>query len=259
MSLSIRVTGAAGPDLVLIHGWAMHGGIFTPLTNLLAEHFRLHVVDLPGHGDSHGFQSGELDPNRVAEAIIARTPPALWLGWSLGGLFALRAALDCPDRVHGLIEVASSPRFVRGEEWPHAVSAEIFQDFGTALTAGFRPTIERFVALETLGSAHAQEELRELRAHVFERGEPSVAALQEGLGLLETFDARDELARLGMPSLWMSGRRDRIVTPAAMLWAAKQCPRGHYVEFPSAHAPFLTDPAQVAEAILNFADSLVAA
>ena len=33
----------AGPDLVLIHGWAMHGGIFAPLVDRLAAHFCLHL------------------------------------------------------------------------------------------------------------------------------------------------------------------------------------------------------------------------
>jgi len=258
VSLSIRVTGA-GPDLVLIHGWAMHGGIFAPLSDLLSAHFRLHLVDLPGHGHSREFSSGALDPSRLAEAIAARTPPAIWLGWSLGGLVALRAALDFPDQVHGLIEVASSPRFVRDHDWPHAVSAEIFREFGGALVAGFRPAIDRFLALETLGSAHAQEELRSLKAHVFERGDPSVDALQEGLGVLESFDARTELARLSMPSLWMAGRRDRLVTPAAMRWAAAHSPAGEFLELPSAHAPFLSDPDRVASAIMAFADSLATA
>ena len=41
-----------GPDLVLIHGWAMHGGIFAPLVERLSPQFQLHIVDLPGHGHS---------------------------------------------------------------------------------------------------------------------------------------------------------------------------------------------------------------
>ena len=258
MNLSIRVVGA-GPDLVLIHGWAMHGGIFAPLTQALAPHFRLHLVDLPGHGDSREFRSGELEPKRVAEAIAAQTPASIWLGWSLGGLVALRAALDIPDQVHALIEIASSPRFVRDTDWPHAVSAGIFREFAGALVAGFRPAIDRFLALETLGSAHAQEELRNLKAHVFDRGEPSDLALHEGLKVLETFDARAELANLSMPSLWMAGRRDRLVTPAAMRWAAAQSPSGEYLELPSAHAPFLSDPDRVASAIMAFTNSLATA
>ena len=42
-----------GPPLVLIHGWAMHAGIFAPLTARLAEHFEVFLVDLPGHGRSN--------------------------------------------------------------------------------------------------------------------------------------------------------------------------------------------------------------
>src|SRR5690606_40089530 len=51
----------------------------------LAPHFRLHLVDLPGHGHSRD-SALPLHPAMVASEIAARTPPAIWLGWSLGGL-----------------------------------------------------------------------------------------------------------------------------------------------------------------------------
>lgn len=41
-----------GPALVLLHGWALHGGVFAPLVERLSPHFQLHLVDLPGHGFS---------------------------------------------------------------------------------------------------------------------------------------------------------------------------------------------------------------
>ena len=222
---------------VLIHGWAMHGGIFAPLSERLAERFCLHLVDLPGHGHSRAFEPGWLDPQRVASQIAAQTPAAVWLGWSLGGLIALQAAIDFPQQVLGLIEIASSPRFVRSVDWPHAVAESMFREFATALGSTFRPTIERFLALETLGSAHAQEELRALRQQVFERGEPSPGALQEGLALLDRCDYRSALGGLVMPSVWIAGRRDRIVPPAALRWAAAQCARGEFAELPAGHAP----------------------
>ena len=84
-------TLGSGPDLVLIHGWALHGGVFAPLARRLAPHFRLHLVDLPGHGLSRDPDE-TLDLRSVAVHVAAQTPPAIWLGWSLGGLLALRAA-----------------------------------------------------------------------------------------------------------------------------------------------------------------------
>ena len=113
-----------GPPLVLLHGWAMHSGVFQPLVDALAAHFECWLVDLPGHGRSDAFLP--LERESVTEALLAQVPNAFWLGWSLGGLIALEAALRAPQRVRGLIEIASSPRFVRGPDWPFAVDAAVF-------------------------------------------------------------------------------------------------------------------------------------
>ena len=51
MSLHVERSGH-GPDVVLLHGWAMHGGVFAPLVERLASRFTLYLVDLPGHGYS---------------------------------------------------------------------------------------------------------------------------------------------------------------------------------------------------------------
>jgi pimeloyl-[acyl-carrier protein] methyl ester esterase len=248
-------TLGAGPDLVLVHGWAMHGGIFAPLTQRLRARFRLHIVDLPGHGHSHD-DAGTLDPATCASRLIARLPRAAWIGWSLGGLVALQAALDHADGVRGLVCVAASPCFVAAGDWLYGVPLEIFAQFDAGLRTGYHATIERFLALEALGSDHAQAELRELKAHVFERGEPLVAAMEQGMQLLETTDLRARLPELAVPNLWIAGRRDRLVPARAMRWAARQNPHGKYLEFASGHAPFIGHAAEIAHAVGTFMDSL---
>ncbi len=247
----------SGLDLVLLHGWAMHGGIFAPLTPLLAERFRVHVIDLPGHGHGSG-SGGSIDPAACAAQIAQCLPPALWVGWSFGGLVSLRAALDAPDRLRGIVEIAASPCFVSTPDWPHGVPADVFIQFGHGLIGNYRATIERFLALETLGSAHAQEELRELKAHVFERGDPSLATLEQGLDVLQATDLRGELEKLSLPNLWIAGRRDRLVPAAAMRWAARHSLRGEFIEIDSGHAPFLSHAGEVAAAIIGFADRMAA-
>lgn len=252
MTLHVEQVGE-GPDLVMLHGWAMHGGIFAPLTALLAPRFRLHLVDLPGHGYS-ADDSGEASASVWAARIAAVVPrQALWLGWSLGGLVALQAVLDAQVQARGLVLVAASPRFVVAEGWPHGVAFEVFEQFGAGLDARYRETIERFLALETLGSGHAQSELRDLKAHVFERGEPRIAALRAGLRLLEFTDLRARIPEIGVPNLWIAGRRDRLVPPAAMRWASEQSGKGEFVEMPSGHAPFIGHAAEVARVITEFA------
>ena len=243
-----------GPALVMLHGWAMHSGVFAPLTRALSARFRLLLVDLPGHGanrdDPHPFELGD-----AARRIAAATPPAIWLGWSLGGLVALRAALDAPAHVRGLVLIASSPRFVAGDGWPCGIVPSVIAEFASGLAQDYRTTIERFLALEAMGSDHARRELRDLKACVFDRGEPAPSALSQGLAVLETTDLRAELARLTVPSLWIAGRRDRLVDPAAMRWAATQS-RGRFIECDSGHAPFLAHAPALADAIADFAGAL---
>ena len=244
-------TQGSGEDLVLIHGWAMHAGIFAPLTRALTAHFRLHLVDLPGHGFSHD-DGASLEPAECARSIARIVPRAIWLGWSLGGLIAMRAALDEPSAVRGLVLIAASPRFVVGDDWPCGVAPSVFAEFGAGLASDYRGTIERFLALEALGSEHLRSELRALKTQVFARGEPALTALTDGLRVLDATDFRAEIAGIAMPSLWIAGRRDRLVDPAAMRWAAEHC-GGRYLECNSGHAPFLGHSDELAMAIRNFA------
>jgi pimeloyl-[acyl-carrier protein] methyl ester esterase len=244
-----------GPDLVLVHGWAMHAGIFAPLTRLLTPHFRVHLIDLPGHGANISSDVA-CRPVACADALAADLPRALWIGWSLGGIVALHAALAHVNKVRGIVEIAASPRFVLGPGWPHGVAADVLAQFGAGLHRDYRGTIERFLALEALGSDQLQAELRELKAHVFDRGEPSLEALEQGLRALETTDLRASLARLAVPSLWIGGRRDRLVPAAAMRWAAQQSPQGRFVEISSGHAPFIGHATEVADTIVAFAGTI---
>jgi pimeloyl-[acyl-carrier protein] methyl ester esterase len=149
--------------------------------------------------------------------------------------------------------IASSPRFVTGADWPHGVSPNLFRDFGELLGRDFRGTLEGFLALEALGSSYAQEELRSLKAQAFERGEPAPRALQEGLVLLDRLDLRDELAQLRVPSLWISGRRDRLIPAGAMPAAAALAPNARSAVIANAgHAPFLGAADEVASQVDAF-------
>lgn len=249
--MHIESTGQ-GPALILIHGWAMHAGIFAPLTERLARHFEVFLVDLPGHGRSTEHDA-VFDAATCATRIAQATPRGTWIGWSLGGLVALHAALAQPQQVTGVVQIAANPRFVLGDDWPHGVDASVFAQFADGLRADWKRTIERFLALEAHGSDQMQAELRTLKANVFARGEPALSVLQDGLRTLDRSDLRADLPSLTMPSLWIAGRRDRLVPPAAMQWAATQAPNGEFLELSAGHAPFLSHADAVADAITAFA------
>ncbi len=246
--LFIHTEGRGDVHLVLLHGWAMHGGVFAPLVEALRDRCTLHVVDLPGHGRSRDCAES-LQPVECAHAIALRMPPAIWLGWSLGGLYALQAALDFPEQVQGLAMLCASPHFVRGEGWPYAVSPEILQEFAHDLEADYAGTLERFLALEALGSDCAQADLRKLRADTFSEHPPELRALVQGLEVLEHTDLRARLAELTRPSAWIAGRRDRLIPWQAMQWGAAQCGGEFTCIRGGGHAPFIGHTNEVVAAL----------
>jgi pimeloyl-[acyl-carrier protein] methyl ester esterase len=238
----------------------MHGGVFALLVERLQSRFQLHVVDLPGHGRSRD-STVPLAIVPCVDAIAARVPRAPWCGWSLGGLYALHAAATRADMVPGLVMLCASPCFVRGtepgrqrgEDWRYGMSPEVFRDFAAGLRNDYRGTLDRFIALEAFGSEDAKGELRTMRAELFARGEPAAHVLAEGLELLETSDLRPLLPHLAVPSLWIAGRRDRLVDPRAMQASAEMTPGAAFATIEHAgHAPFLTHADAVAAQLVGF-------
>ena len=85
------------PNLVLIHGWGMHGGVWQPVIKKLSQHFNLHIIDLPGMGFSRPIEPSHLEA--VAKKVIEVLPDnADVCGWSFGTHIAMKVALMQPER-----------------------------------------------------------------------------------------------------------------------------------------------------------------
>jgi pimeloyl-[acyl-carrier protein] methyl ester esterase len=253
VTLHIETHGHGSIPVVILHGWAMHGGMMEPLVTALADRCTMHVVDLPGHGYSRD-STLPLEPSGCAQAIAERTPPAVWIGWSLGGLIALTAALEHPQHARGLAVLCGTPKFARDESWPYGADPKLVRQLATDLETDYHATLERFMALEAMGSADPRAELRHLRELVFTRGAPDMRVLQEGIRILENTDRRADLPSLAIPSMWIAGHRDRLVPPPAMSWSAEQS-SGTYHEIAHAgHAPFFGYADVVADTLAPLLD-----
>ncbi len=250
MSLYIERRGG-GPDLVLLHGWGLHGGLWGPVIEPLADAFTLHILDLPGHGRS-GPCEGDYTLENLAECIAAEVPEhAHWLGWSLGGRIALAAANN--HAIDKLVLVGTTPCFIRRDDWPHAVEAEVLEGFARSLAEDYRATLKRFLAVQSQGSERGREELRALRDALFDHGEPSAAALAGGLAILRDADLRSLLPTIQQPTLWLHGERDTLAPIGAAKWGAAAMPNARLEAIPGAgHAPFISHPEAFVAAVKGF-------
>jgi len=238
-----RETTGSGPDLVLLHGWGLHGGIFGSLAAALGAAHRVTLLDLPGHGHSP-LEPPFHDLDTLACAVAADLPGACTLvGWSLGGLVALRLASMRIPQVRRLVLVATTPRFVAGPDWPHGLASEVVEEFALELARDHRAVLDRFLALQARGDERQRALIRELRLLVHQREAPRPAALAAGLDVLREADLRVETRHVRAPTLVIGGAYDRLTPPAAGRYLAEHVPSARHVLMPRAsHAPFLSHP-----------------
>ncbi|MCL2915168.1 pimeloyl-ACP methyl ester esterase BioH [Shewanella corallii] len=247
--LHIDIRGQ-GPELILLHGWGVNSAAFAPLYEHLSE-YRVYYVDLPGFGHS---QQGDNSLQGWAKQLAEQLPDgAIWAGWSMGGLVASRVALDYPEKVKGLITIASSPCFMaREDEGWFGIPPQVLTQFSDQLGKDLPKTIERFLAIQAMGSVTAKEDIKRIRELVLARPLPTPDALAAGLQMLEQQDLRTEVAGLTLPWLRVWGRLDGLV-PKRVIPAMPATPQSQDAIIAKAsHAPFISHTQEFVELVGNW-------
>lgn len=226
MTLNIKSIGSGKP-LVLLHGWGFDHTVWCNLVETIKNTYTIYLVDLPGFGNSP-----MIDWEAFKKSLLERLPAYFaLLGWSMGGLYATRLALEVENRVTQLINVASSPRFLIDREWP-GIEEKILAGFYKNVLKDSREALSQFIALQ-LQTSHYENRSNFL---------PSNAGLEAGLKTLATWDLRNNLDNLKCPACYMFGRLDGIVPSALRKAMQTRWPHFDYVLFnKSAHVPFISD------------------
>ena len=239
--------------MALLHGWGLHGGIFAEFAERLVRHYRVHVVDLPGHGRS-GWSRGAGDLEGWSRLVAAHLPGrCAVVGWSLGGYVAQHLARLFPQQVTRLVLIATAAVGVKRRDFQSAADPVLLQTLARRLTTDWRAAVQDFLSVEVRGDDNPLAALRSLRQHLDSQAAPNPAALQTGLEILRSVDLRSSARAIRCPTLLLAGDRDRIAPPEGVkaLGALIDAARCQVIDG-AAHAPFLSHPAVVESSVTEF-------
>lgn len=230
MHLNTYIQGNGFPILCL-HGHPGSGSSMSVFTNHLSKRFLTVAPDLRGYGQSRVKVNFDMEDHlNDLEDLLDRykIEKFMLLGWSLGGILALELALRHPERVKGLILIATAAR-PWGNHPPISWQDNLYTGLASIVnqvqpgwkwnieTLGKRslyryliqqhtPTAYRFLAQEAM-SAYLQTSNAATRA--------LSVALRAGYNRLE------DLSQIQCPSLVLAGACDRHITPESSLETAR--------------------------------------
>ena len=249
MSIWQQTTGKGMP-LLLLHGWGMNATVWEPVLDQLNRQYEVTRLDLPGHGYSE-VDDGSHTLAAWAQAVAAIAPDnAIWLGWSLGGLIALQAAVKQMKSMRALYLMTATPCFARRNEWQCAMPITTLDQFAENLDKDTQGTLLRFLSLQIKGCDDARGLLKKLRAGFSAHPNATDAALKAGLGFLRDEDIRSKLGEISIPMHWTFGERDTLVPACASEFIEQALPDATVQIIKGAgHVPFLSHSGECMESL----------
>lgn len=238
-------------ELVLLHGWGMNQGVWQVI---LPELEFIHAdtvrsLDLPGYGNSEIWPKPYSLHAAALQLSEQLQPNSTLMGWSLGGLFAVYIAKHWPEKVAKVILVAATPLFAESDDWP-GIKANVLAAFKEQLVTHREKTIDRFLAIQAMGSENARDDIKQLKQLLNEFPAPQECALTAGLDILQHDDLRNAFANCPVPIRGVFGRLDALVPYRAV--AKMQALNSHFeyeVIDKASHAPFISHQKEFLSAV----------
>lgn len=245
-----------GAPVVMLHGLLTDSRVWHPVMAGLRHDHTAVAVDAPGHGLSPARGTPytlEDEVKRLAGAYraLGDDRPAVWIGHSMGGMKALRMALQYPSLVRALVLVDTQPYAE-----PETTARPFLAMVETVLTYGMSVDLARMVARlnfhrSFLGSDSAEYWVDHFRTLTGERIEHACNSVYlRG-------DIADRLPDINVPTLVVHGAGDVPIRPRVAARYTALLPQARLVELPgTGHTPPVERPAELLARVREFLDTL---
>jgi len=239
------LTGKSGmipdrPTLILIHGAGGNSSNFLPQIRDLDRLFNILVLELPGHGNTTGPGRQTIDSyaDWLHETLSNLFFNTFFLGGhSMGGAISLEMGLRYPDKIQGLILIATgatlgvSPKILTGlQEQPHQTLVKISQ---WSYAKGTDPQViaQSIQLLE----------------------QTPVSVIYENFLACNQFNREEEIVQIKSPTLILVGEQDVMSPPGSSRYLHEKIPSSRLTIIPGAgHMVMLEKYKEVNQAILDF-------
>jgi 3-oxoadipate enol-lactonase len=247
-------TRGAGEPLVLVHGLAYDRAGWGRFPDLLAEHFRVVLIDNRGVGESDAppgpYTVAEMAEDVVGvldELGIERTN---LFGVSLGGYIAQELTLTHPGRVEKLVLCSTAPGGPKAVPMPVATQ-QVFATYPTMeREAGLRMFVEN--SLGARGVRERPELVEEIFRYRLGHA-PTVEAWVAQATAGATYDSYDRIGAIDVPTLVVHGDADVVVDPGNAALLGALIPNARVELIPDrGHLMVWEDSERVAELVTEF-------
>lgn len=238
VSIGYRVDGPEhGVPLLLCHSIGTTLDVWASQVDRFARTFRTVRYDARGHGGSSAppgeYTIGDLgrDAITVLEAVDAG--PAHIVGISMGGLTAMWLAVHAPDRVRSLVLANTAARLGTRARWTERIA--------TVHADGMAAIAEMAVPVwfsPPFREAHSGtvDAVRRMVASCSPEGYAGCCSV------LREADLREDIGRIGVPTLIIAGAADEATPPADADEMCARIPRATIVTLDAAHLSNVEQP-----------------
>lgn len=232
------------PTLVLLPGLACDAALWADCADALAP-WQPRVSDV---------HTRHASLPAMAAALLAEHPGPLWLaGASMGGMVALHAAVQAPDRIAGLALLGSTAR---------ADTPELLRLRGDAIREFERGAVEPLLRANVMFAFHPKHQgdraLVERYVQMVLRA-GSVQLIAQNRAVMARADLRAALPALRCPTLVLCGEADALTPPECSREIAAAVPNARFGLIERAgHMLTLEQPARVGALLADWLRAIAA-